>query len=190
MKHLCIPEKIHIHFILRQHHVRARIPVEGEVPVSVLKGLDEGKCRMNRLILKNRLRINSAASHCFKQEAPEHILSDFSDERCLSPVILKHGKDIPGSSSGIHFKQGIALRTQSALCKVNQQFPQCHYIIFFVHCLPPYSTVIPPCLRWNPFTHVNRFPYILLHLQYANKRNSGLIFYLRLTKKNPRGSLP
>ena len=63
----------------RQHHVGARVAVEGKVPVAVGEGLDEGQRRVDPLIHAQIVHADPGALRRLAQLPAEHVLSDLAD---------------------------------------------------------------------------------------------------------------
>ena len=97
-------------YILRtEHNVRTRLPVKGEITISVCQLLHKRKRCMHAVIHRQAAHVNSLRSGLFLQHLAEGILSDLADEGSLMAEPLQHGQYIAGCTARICLKGRIPL---------------------------------------------------------------------------------
>ena len=117
-------QQVLIQFICPQQQIRARFPIETEVPVSVGEGVDDGQGRRDLRVPFQAADVDAGVFHRVREEITKAVLSHLADERGLFPQLLQHGQHIRRGSAGIGFEQGISLPALSVPGEVDQQFSQ------------------------------------------------------------------
>ena len=102
-------DKLLLHLVFGQHHVRAGITVEGKIPVAIRIGVDKGKGGVDVFIHDQIPCVDSHLFHSGLQLVAEHIFSHFADESRLLAKAFQHGKNITGSAAGVGLHERIAL---------------------------------------------------------------------------------
>ena len=134
MKNRAIGDQRRVQIRLAQQHIRPGLAVKREFPVPAGFGMHKGQGGVGRLIHHQALIPHMNRAQGVPQHVPEQIPAHLADERGLLAQFGQHGQHIAGRAARIGLEQRIALRAQSVLGKVNEQFAQRHNV---EHIPPP-----------------------------------------------------
>ena len=137
MKEAGVCNQIFLYLLRAQHHIRAGIPVEGKVTVTVRLLMNESQRRMNHLVHQQIARIDTGRFHDLFQMTSKSILPYFSNESRLFPELFQHRQYVAGCAARIGFQENISLRAESAFGKIDQQLSESRYVKFSHCCCPP-----------------------------------------------------
>ena len=140
-----------------QHHVRPGIPVEGKVPISVGRGLDEGQGGMDMLVLAKVIHADAGVLRHLTQLSAEHIFTDFANEGRALCQLLEHGQYVARRAAGVGLQQRIPLLALSVFGEIDQQLAERNHIKTLFHNL----------LFHNPFVFLQPGTLMMILLKLA-----------------------
>ena len=112
------------HVRLREHHVRAGVAVEGEVPVPAGQGLDEGQGGAGVRVPDQAAGADARLPDHIDQHIAEHIRPHLAQEEAAAVQLLEHGQDVAGRAAGVGLEEGVPLGAQAVFREVHEQFAQ------------------------------------------------------------------
>ena len=109
-----------LQLVCAEHHIRTGIPIEGEITVTVFKGMYQCQCGVDLIIQHQIFRADSQILKRFLQRHTELVFADFADKGSFFAEVVQHGEDVARSAAGICFEQSVALFAETILGKVDQ----------------------------------------------------------------------
>ena len=95
-------------------------PIEGEITVTVFKGMYQCQCGVDLIIQHQIFRADSQILKRFLQRHTELVFADFANKGSFFAEVVQHGEDVARSAAGICFEQSVALFAETILGKVDQ----------------------------------------------------------------------
>ena len=134
---LGVGDQLPVQLVGGEIHVRTGVAVEAELPVAVRMGVDDRQRGMHHRVAPQAAGVDADFGQRIGQLVAETVLPDFAEKGSLVAQLGQQGQHVAGRAAGVGFQQGIALRAQAVLGKVDQQLAQCGHIILLHLSFPP-----------------------------------------------------
>ena len=121
------------HLVGGEECIRPRVPVEGEVPVSIFRRFDKRQGGVAVGVHYQAIHRDACLQAHLAQKMAKLVIPHLAEKRRPLAQLGQHGQHITGRAAGVGLIKGIALGTGTVAGEVHQQLPQSHHIILFFH---------------------------------------------------------